>query len=126
MTMIAAVQEDLGVFPAFSRAWQVIRGNLGPAIVMALILILGGGIVSLVISAPFITVFIPGLVGLIVGERWSVVTGLVTSGVLLLIAVPILILLSAVLTTFTTGAWTITYRRLIGVHGAALPAEESA
>lgn len=126
LTMIAAVQEDLGVFAAFGRAWEVIRENLGPVIVMALILILGGGIVSLVIAAPFVAVLVPGVVGLIVGEGWSVVTGLVTSGVLLLIAIPLLVLFSAVLTTFTTGAWTITYRRLIGVQGPVVAAEESA
>jgi hypothetical protein len=126
LTMVAAVQENLGVLAAFGRAWEVIRDHLGPVIVMALILILGGGIVSVLISAPFLAVLIPAGAGLLVGEGWSVVTGLVASGVLLLIGVPILILLSAVLTTFTTGAWTITYRRLTGAQGAMMVAEEPA
>ncbi len=127
LTMVAAVQENLGVLEAFGRAWEVIRENLGPVIVMALILILGGAIVSVMISAPFLAVLIPAGAGLLVGEGWSVVTGLVASGVLLLIGIPILILLSAVLTTFTTGAWTITYRRLTGVQqGAVIIAEETA
>jgi hypothetical protein len=122
LTMVAAVQEDLGVLAAFSRAWEVIRSDFAPVLVMALILILGGGIVNLLISAPFVAVFVPGIVGLALGEGWTVVTGLVASGALLLIALPLLLLASAIITTFTTGAWTITYRRLIGEGGIHLEA----
>jgi hypothetical protein len=59
---------------------------------------------------------------LALGEGWTVVTGLVASGALLLIALPLLLLASAIITTFTTGAWTITYRRLIGEGGIHLEA----
>lgn len=120
LTMVAAVQEDLGVLAAFSRTWEIVRAEIGPVLVMALILILGGGIINLIITAPFIAVFLPGIAGLAVGEGWSVISGLVASGALLLIALPLLLLASAIITTFTTGAWTITYRRLVGEGGEPL------
>jgi hypothetical protein len=121
LTMVAAVQEALGVFEAFRKAWQVARANLAPVIVMALILILGGGILTAVLSLPFVGVAIPAIVGFAVGTDTSLYSGLAVTGLCLVVAIPIFILLSGVLTTYATGAWTLTYRRLIGKAASAAP-----
>jgi hypothetical protein len=55
-TIIAMIEEELGIFPAISRAWQVIIRNLGHVLVMFLILGVGGLIVGLIISAPLIII----------------------------------------------------------------------
>jgi hypothetical protein len=122
LTMVAAVEEGLGVFDAFRKAWETVRANLGPVIIMALILILGGGIVSAVLGVPFIGVVVPAILGFALGSETSIYSGLAVSGLCLVVAIPIFIVLIGVLTTYTTGAWTLTYRRLTGKAGAAAPA----
>lgn len=118
LSMVAAVEESLGVFDAFRRAWETARANLGPVIIMALILIVGGGILSAVLGIPFIGIVVPAIAGFALGTDTSIYSGLAISGLCLVIGIPIFILLSGVLTTFTTGAWTLTYRRLTGKAGA--------
>jgi len=122
LAMVAAVEEGLGVFDAFRKAWETVRANLGPVIVMALILILGGGILSAVLGVPFIGVIVPAIFGFALGTETSIYSGLAVTGLCLVIAIPIFILLIGVLTTYTTGAWTLTYRRLTGKARAAAPA----
>ena len=122
LAMVAAVEEGVGVFDAFRKAWETVRANLGPVIVMALILILGGGIFSAVLGVPFIGVVVPAILGFALGSETSIYSGLAVSGLCLVVAIPIFIVLIGVLTTYTTGAWTLTYRRLIGKAGAAAPA----
>ena len=122
LAMVAAVEEGIGVFDAFRKAWEIVRANLGPVIVMALILILGGGILSAVLGIPFIGVVVPAILGFALGSETSIYSGLAISGLCLVVAIPIFIVLIGVLTTYTTGAWTLTYRRLTGKEGAAAPA----
>lgn len=118
LTMVAAVEEQLGVFDSFGRAWNVIKENLGPALVMALILIVGGGIVSAIIFLPFASVVLPAITGVLIGTDQAITGGLVISGLCLVLAIPVGILVNGILTTFVTGSWTLTYRRLTGKAGA--------
>jgi hypothetical protein len=122
LSMVSALEERLGVFEAFRKAWETVRVNLGAVVVMALLLILGGGIVSAILAIPFIAVVVPAVLGISLGTEASLYSGLAFSGLCLAAAIPLFLLLSGVLTTFATGAWTLTYRRLIGRQGAALPA----
>ena len=122
LTMVAAVEEDLGVFEAFGRSWNTFKENLGPVVVMILILILGFGILAMLISLPFFFVLFPVLTGLILGTDASLVSGIVIGILCALAAIPLLVVIYGLISTYTTGAWTLTYRRLNGTMGAALPA----
>ena len=89
---------------------------------MILILIIGFGILGFLIALPFIAIAIPVITGTIVGTDASIISGVAFTLLCALVAVPVLIALYGLLTTFTTGAWTLTYRRLNGTMGAELPA----
>lgn len=117
LTMVAAVEDDLGVTDSFRRSWQLCKENFGPVLVMTLILILGTAILSFVLVLPFLIMFVPMIMGLLVGGDQSLAAGMIVSGVCLLASLPFFVLINAVVTTFTTGGWTITYRRLIGQEG---------
>jgi hypothetical protein len=117
LAMVAAVEEKLGVFDSFGRAWQTLRDNLGPVIVMALILILGGGIVGAILALPFFAIGLPSLAGMALGTEQAFISGLIATGLLLIVALPIAAVFYGVLNTFITGAWTLTYRRLTGKPG---------
>lgn len=124
LAQVAVVVENLTLGEAFRRAWEVLRANLGPVVLMALILILGGGLVSLVLALPVLLVALPALTGALIGGDQNLTTGLVVSGLCFLGLLPLLILANGILQTFVTGAWTVSYRRLIhqptGGEGVAL------
>lgn len=122
LTMVAAVDEDLGVLDSFGRSWEVVKANLGPVVVMGLILIVGGGILSALVFLPFVGVVVPAITGLVVGSETAVRSGVALSALCLVAGIPLAILLNGLITTYITGAWTLTYRRMIGEAGTELAA----
>ena len=122
LTMVASIEEDLGVFESFGRSWTTFKENLGAVIVMILILILGIGILGSIVTLPFIAVIVPAITGAVIGTDFALASGISLTLLCVCLAIPLLIAFSGLLTTFSTGAWTLTYRRLNGETGAALPA----
>ena len=118
LTMVACVEEDLGVFDSFRRSWALVREQFPPVLVMTLILILGTAILGFLLFLPFMILFVPMILGMFLGGDEGLITGLIVTGLCFLGALPILLLINAVITTFTSGGWTITYRRLSGREGA--------
>lgn len=112
-TTVAMVEEELSIFKAISRAWQVLKKNVGNVILMSLILGLGQMIVGLLLALPVFVSFVPLLINGIATSFETLTTGLVITGILLLITIPVTILLSGVLKAYVWGAWTLTYRRLV-------------
>jgi hypothetical protein len=117
----AAILEGLGWIDAFKRGWDVIKNNLGPTIVVWLIFLLIGMVFAVVIlggiavlAAPFIAVFANSQPG-----PW-VIAPIVCGGLLALVVGG---LISAIVETFTSATWTLTYRELTG---ASAPAVEPA
>jgi len=111
-TTIAIIEEELSIFQAIARAWQIIIRHLGHVVVMFLILGIGQAILSLVISLPLLVSFVPLVVTLLVSGFGSLTIGLVISGVLFLAFLPLTIFLGGVLNAFVLVSWTLTYRRL--------------
>ena len=108
----AIVVEDVGIFAGLKRGWLVCRRHPGPNLVMALILGIGAGIVNLVISIPAMLAFLPILFHLISGNLEGLTSAAVISLVLCCAYLPVLYLLSGILTAFTHSAWALTYLRL--------------
>jgi hypothetical protein len=123
LTQAAVVVEGRAVFEAFRRSWQVATQNLGPILLVTLIVGGGGVIVGLVLSAPLVFIALPLLSGMLIGTERAAGSGLFFSLLCLVVYLPVLIVLGGVLTTFITGVWTLTYRRLTGQPGAPLPAQ---
>jgi len=127
---VALVVDDLGVMAALERGWRTVREHLGPVIVMALILGIGGWVVSLLVSLPVILVVLPAGLGVVFGElagaRNILVTGLATAGICLVVYLPVLILAQGILTAYVQAAWTFTFRRLRSPAAAGTPGPEIA
>ncbi len=111
------VVENLGVLDAFRRAWQLGRANLGPVVVVGLILILVSGIAGLIMAAPLLVLAVPAMVLLASGQppQGTLVVGLVCGAIYL----PVLLVASGILQTFVSGSWTLTYRRMAGIGTAS-------
>jgi hypothetical protein len=110
---IALVVENLGITDAIKRGWQVVRDNLGNVLVMSLILILGVGLIGgAIIGTPLLIVAAPAIAGFAAGTSVAIRSGLIASGLLFIVYLPVLLLLSGILRAYISSAWTLTYLRL--------------
>ncbi len=122
LTMVASVEEEHGVVESLGRSWTTLKENLGPIVVMILILIVGFGILGFLIAVPFIALGFPFIAGAIIGTDAALISGIAITLLCATVAIPLLVVAYGLLTTYATGAWTMTYRRLNGTMGAELPA----
>lgn len=111
---IAIIEEDLDIFKAISRAWDVVTRNLGYVAVMFLILGIGQFILGLIIGLPLILVPIPLLVNLLSTGFRMITVGLTISVILFIVVLPIVVFLGGVLKAYVLASWTLTYRYLAG------------
>lgn len=108
----AIVLEDLGILQGLSRGWQVFTANLLPVIVMALILGVVGGVISLLIALPLLAILVPAAMSIAFTGANNIVMPLVIGGGCLLLYLPVLLILSGILQSYNQSVWTLTYRRL--------------
>ena len=117
---IAIVLENLGIFDGLKRGWEVVRNNAGNYIVMALILGIGSIIGGWIITIPVFIFLVPALIGgLASSTAGSFYTGLIVSGLCLVVYIPVAIFLNGLLQGYIHSAWTLTYMRLTGKPAAA-------
>ncbi|HKY52988.1 MAG TPA: hypothetical protein VJM08_01730 [Anaerolineales bacterium] len=107
----AIVLEEMSVLPSISRGWEVFRTNLGPIIIMAIILAIIGFVASFIIAIPIFVILVPAFIAFMAGEaqNW---TPLAIASVCVCLYIPISLLLSGIAIAFTESAWTLTYMRL--------------
>ena len=107
----AIVLEELDVLPAISRGWEIFRANLGPIILMAIIL----GVISFVVGfatvIPVMIMVFPAMFAFIAGGAQSN-TPWIFMGICVCLYLPVLILLNGILTAYAESAWTLVYMRL--------------
>jgi len=107
----AVVLEEMNVLPAISRGWEVFRANLGPIIVMAIILAIIGFVTGLIIAIPVIVVVFPAVFTFAMGQGQSY-SPLIFMGVCLCIYIPVAMVLQGIIIAYIESAWTLTYMRI--------------
>jgi len=118
-SIIAIVVDDLGVTEGLQRGWEVVRGNVGPVIVMGLILFLGVGLIGgFIIGLPVVFIIIPAVLGAIADTPRAFGGGLMIAGVCLVGYIPVWIFLNGMLRGYIETAWTLTYLELTGRSSA--------
>jgi hypothetical protein len=134
LAQIAAVTENLSVGEAFNRAWLVVRANLGPVIVLGLLLVFIDTVVGLLVLLPFIIAFLPLFFALsaylvslgianapqstaVIGQA-STVTAVI-AGLCVLVWIPVAIVARGILETWILSVWTVAFRQLSTQTGAA-------
>ena len=108
----AAILDDLGWIDAVKQGWAVLKANLGPTIIIWLVFFVIGFALAMFIFAIFMTMFIP-LIALITQldpGPWIAATACCGG----LFAVLVSGLLSAIIETYASATWTLTYRELTG------------
>jgi hypothetical protein len=109
----AIVLEDLGIMDALRRAWEILRSNVGPLLIMSLILFGINFVAGLVIALPILIVVFPTMFTFFMGGAASL-SPLYVAGVCIFLYIPISLVAGGILNTFTQSSWTLTYMRLTG------------
>ncbi len=126
LTIVAIVGENVDVMEGIRRAWNLLRENLGPVILISLILGIGAGIIGFIIGLPVLIAFLPVILGAVSGNDSAVMSGIGLTIGLVCLYIPIAIFLGGVLQAYVGAAWTLTYRRLTGrlpADGSMVPVE---
>ena len=110
---IAIVVENVGITEGLRRGWKVFRENLGIMILIALILFLGVRLIGgIIISLPLIAVVVPAAIALFSRTPDVMRGGLLIAGLCFVAYLPVLLVLSVILSSYFETAWTLTYLRL--------------
>jgi hypothetical protein len=108
---IAAVTEGLQFGAALNRAWEVIKANAGPIIILGVLMAVLAGIIGLVLALPFIVVVIPAVVGQLSDNARAANAALIFSLVCGAAYLPVLLVLAGILHTWITAVWTLAYQQ---------------
>ena len=107
----AMVLEDLGMMDGLRRGWEIVKSNIGPALIMLLILGVIGFVVGFVVAIPILIVVVPAAIAYAVGNA-KTNTPLFLMGVCICLYLPIAIVAQGVVVAYIQSAWTLTYMRL--------------
>jgi hypothetical protein len=107
----AIVLEDLSMFDGLKRGWEIARANIGPMIIMALILFGITLVAGIIIAIPIFIVVFPTIFAFAMGEGQSF-TPIYVALACICLYVPVSLVLNGIVTTFAQSAWTLTYMRL--------------
>jgi len=105
------VLDDMQVFPALSRGWEIFRANLGPILVMAIILVVINAAVGFVIALPVIAIVFPAALAYGVSGGESSFP-LLFGAVCFCLFIPVAWLVKGVTVGYVESAWTLTYMEL--------------
>jgi hypothetical protein len=107
----AIVLEDLGIVDALKRAWEIVRSNVGPLLIMSLILFGIGLVAGIIIALPIFIVVFPSVFAFFMGNGDSL-SPLYVAGICVCLYIPVSLVAGGILQTFTQTSWTLTYMRL--------------
>lgn len=113
------VVDDLGIMAGVERGWNILKTNLGPVLLMAILLVVIGLVAGFIIGAPFILVVLPVLLAVASGSNTVAGGSLLIAGLCLVGFLPVAIFLNGVLQSYIQSAWTLTYLRLTDRQGIA-------
>ncbi len=123
---IGIVVDDLGVFDAMRKGWELLKTNVGTAIIFGLILFVIQIVIGLLVLVPVTAIAAPAVFAFLSDPRHPNIALLVGSGLAFLCFLPVLVVLGSIVTTWVYSVWTLVYRQLTGSAPAASPPAPSA
>ncbi len=112
--VVAIVGENLGIFAALARAWELLWEKPFPQLVMSFLLSVIRFVVILVLALPILLIAVPFLVSLLFQTDVATSIGAVISGLSFVLYLIVMLAASGVLYAYTGTVWALTFRRLTG------------
>lgn len=109
---IAIVKENLGIADALTRAWNLVRANIGQYVLLAFILFLIELVIGFIFIIPILLMAAPFIFGLGTGLIEDIRTTLLIFGLCFVVYIPVLIVLGGIMRAYVWTAWTLTFNRL--------------
>ncbi|MBI5878381.1 MAG: hypothetical protein HZB53_12090 [Chloroflexi bacterium] len=110
----AVVLESMGPIDAFKRGWAILKANLVNILILGVIVLIITGVIGFVLALPFLIIALPVILSTI-GNQGMPDTGPLAFAVLCCACyLPVLIVLSGIMETWSTGVWTLAYPDLAG------------
>lgn len=106
----AIIAENLGMWDGFKRGWEIVKANGVNFFLLALIIFIGGGIISFIIALPIFFAVIPLVLG--ANSLDQTLTPVYIALACCAVYLPVLYLFSGILTAYIQSVWTLTYLRL--------------
>jgi hypothetical protein len=115
MAQNAIVVENQGVISGLKRGWEVLTKNLGPILIIWLIIAAIGIVAGIVIVLPLLIVLAPLVIAFIANinnANFSSTPWIITFVGVICIYIPISLVANGILLTYSQSVWTLTYLRL--------------
>jgi hypothetical protein len=116
------VLEDARAIDAFRKGWELLKSNLGPILILGVILIVTSFIAGLVLALPLLALVAPVFAAWVLNEGALAdvpMPLLVGAGLGFVCYLPILIVLTGILQTWVMSAWTLAFRQWTAGSAAA-------
>ena len=104
------IVEDMGVFGALARGWQVFSQNIVALLIIGIVLFIASLIIGILLAMPVVLLILPLMQAFI----WGNITSwqpFIAVGVFILCYSPVAWFISGILTTYTESVWTVAYLR---------------
>jgi hypothetical protein len=112
---IAVVVEQRSLGSAFTRAWEVIRANFGPLIILGIIIFVVRLVINSILAIPIFLLVGPMMLaafGFATERQGLGAAGLAITGVCLVAYLPVLFVISGILQTWITSVFTLAYQQV--------------
>ena len=106
----AIVIENLGMVDGFKRGWEIVKTNALNFFILALVVLIGGGIISFFIAIPIVLAALPLIIG--AETLRESLTPVYIALACCALYLPIILFLNGLLTAYIQAVWTLTYMRL--------------
>ncbi len=109
---VAIVTEDVSLTEGVRRGWEVFKKELGPVLVIWLIVAVIGLVSGIVVAIPLLVVIVPAVLSLVLNNGNFSWTPLIIAGACFVAYLPILIVATGIVMAYLQSVWTLTYLRL--------------
>jgi hypothetical protein len=103
--------DNLGVFDALVRGWQVFSKNIIILLIIGVVIFIASFIIGVIVMLPLLLLLVPLMQSFVQGNitSWR---PFIAVGIFSLCYSPVAWFISGVLTTYTESVWTLTYLRV--------------
>lgn len=108
----AIVIENEGVIGGIRRGWSVLTTNLGPILIIWLILVVISVVAGILFALPLLIIVVPLFITYVFAGSNASYTPLIVAGLCIVAYTPVALVANGILTAYLESVWTLTYLRL--------------